>query len=292
MAHLAPMPASELREWLAAGDGLPRADEAEGLDARVLVVDGVPVGGVLTGLDDVGGDRAPTRRRCAVRALQTTLPDDALEHWRAVVVALEDHARAGGADVVTTAVAPSLVPVFQALGYGTTVTSHRKRLDTPPQLQEDRRVAVRAMTDDERAAFVDDVRGLLAAGMVRSGLGLAPGDLPIELEARVAALGDHPPPDDELLVTGTVEGVAVGRLWATLVERDGARDFLGHVIELFPEYRGRRLTPSFVGAMARYVREIGVRDVHLRVYGHDAGARRTYVGAGVAVADVHLRKDL
>jgi hypothetical protein len=35
-----------------------------------------------------------------------------------------------------------------------------------------------------------------------------------------------------------------------------------------------------------------VRDVHLRVYGHDVGARRTFLENGAGVADVHLRKDL
>jgi len=40
------------------------------------------------------------------------------------------------------------------------------------------------------------------------------------------------------------------------------------------------------------VREIGVRDVVLRVYAHDTGARRTFLDNGAGIDDVHLRKDL
>jgi len=112
-----------------------------------------------------------------------------------------------------------------------------------------------------------------------------------DLDARLAALVDDPPPL-ELLMTGTVDGVPVGRAWATLVEKNGALDFLGNTIDLFPEHRGQRLTPSFLGALRRHVQEIGVRDVHLRVYGHDTAARRTFLGAGAGIEDVHLRKEL
>ena len=35
-----------------------------------------------------------------------------------------------------------------------------------------------------------------------------------------------------------------------------------------------------------------MRDVLLRVYAHDTGARRTFLDSGAGVDDVHLRKDL
>ena len=60
----------------------------------------------------------------------------------------------------------------------------------------------------------------------------------------------------------------------------------------FPEFRGQGLTRSFLGALRRHVQEIGVRDVHLRVYAHDSGARRTFVDEGAGIDEVHLRKDL
>ena len=112
------------------------------------------------------------------------------------------------------------------------------------------------------------------------------------MEERLTRLTAVPPPELELLMVGTVDGVMVGRAWATLVERDGALDFYGNTIDLLPEHRGQRLTPSFLGALRRHVHDLGVRDVHLRVYGHDVGARRTFVDAGAGVEDVHLRKDL
>lgn len=292
-ARVAPMPEAELEGWrssrAAAGQPLPEPSDHTRLEAVTLTVDEVAVGGaVLEYGDDTGG------RRCAVRVLQTTLPRDADGHWSAVIGALEAFARARGVALLTTAVPPELARFFGAAGFLATMTSVGKRLDpdSAPELQEDRRVAVRPMDDDERVRFVAEVGDLLRAGMARAGVADADTSLLGEVDARIARLSEDPPPADELLMTGTVDGVAVGRAWATLVETDGALDFHGNTIDLFPEFRGQRLTPSFLGALRRHVQQIGVRDVHLRVYAHDTGARRTYLDNGVGVADVHLRKDL
>lgn len=290
-ARLTPMPPAELEDWRAARrggpDALPEAVPGEELEALVVVVDDVAVGGVLVGCSPTGD-----ARRCSVRALETTIPSDATEVWAAVLTAIADHARDGGADAVITAVPPRLAPLFQASGYRATLTTHAKTLDADAKFQEDRRVAVRPMDAAERRSFAADARGMLEAGMLEAGLLLGP-DAPLErLHERLDRLAEDPLPAEEVLVTATVDGQPVGRCWGTLVERDGGLDFLGHVIELFAPFRGQRLTPSFLGAMSRHVRELDVRDVSLRLYGHDQRARRSFVEAGVALADVHLRRDL
>ncbi|GAA1919017.1 hypothetical protein [Nocardioides hwasunensis] len=253
-----------------------------------MTVDDVQVGGaLLEHADDAG------RQRCAVRVLQTTLPRDADAVWGLVISVLETFVRARGATLLTTAVAPELARVFGLAGFAATMTTVGKRLDpdSAPELQEDRRVAVRPMSADERERFVDDVRDQLRAGMARAGVADADSPQLGSLETRLRGLAVDPPAD-ELLMVGTVEGTVVGRAWATLVERDGALDFHGNTIDLLPEHRGQRLTPSFLGALRRHVHDLGVRDVHLRVYGHDAGARRTFLEQGAGIEDVHLRKDL
>ncbi|MEI5674955.1 MULTISPECIES: hypothetical protein [unclassified Nocardioides] len=287
------MPGTELDEWrasrAASGTPLPEPSGPTELEAVTLTVDEVRVGGALLEYADEAG-----RRRCAVRVLQTTLLRDAPGPWAAAIAALEAHVRARGVTTLTTAVAPELASVFGAAGFRATMTTVGKRLDpaSAVELQEDRRVAVRPMDDDERAVFVADVAEQLRAGMARAGVVDRESSRLGEMEARLVRLSDVPPPPGELLITGTVDGVAVGRAWATLVERDGALDFYGNTLDLFPEHRGQRLTPSFLGALRRHVHELGVRDVHLRVYGHDAGARRTFLDEGAGVRDVHLRKDL
>ncbi len=259
------------------------------LEAVTLTVDDVAVGGALLEHGEDAG-----RRRCAVRVLQTTLPRDADAAWSAAITALEAFARARGVATLTTAVAPELARVFGAAGFHATMTTVGKRLDpdSAPELQEDRRVAVRPMDAGERERFVADVGEQLRAGMARAGVVDPETSQLGELDARLARLSDDPPPAEELLMCGLVDGVVVGRAWATLVEKDGALDFHGNTIDLLPEHRGQRLTPSFLGALRRHVQEIGVRDVHLRVYGHDVGARQTFLDAGAGIADVHLRKDL
>ena len=271
------------------GTPLPEPSAGDYLEAVTLTVDDVQVGGALVEhRDDAGG------RMCAVRVLQTTLPRDAEDAWSAAIAALETFARGRGATLLTTAVAPELASVFGAAGFRATMTTVGKRLDlaSAPELQEDRRVAVRPMDAKERGRFIVEVGAQLRAGMSRAGVVDAGSSRIGALDSQLARLAEDPPPADELLMTGTVDGVPVGRAWATLVERDGALDFHGNTIDLFPEHRGQRLTPSFLGALRRHVQEIGVRDVHLRVYAHDAGARRTFLEQGAGVEDVHLRKDL
>lgn len=283
------MSPAELDEWRAARSGTERAlpESDDGLEALVVLVDDVPVGGVLVACTEEEG-----RRRCSVRVLETSVPASAVEEWAAVLTVIGEHARDGGADAVLTTVPPRLAPVFQAAGFETTVTTHAKRLDADVQFQDDRRVSVRPMDRDERRAFAADATALLRSGMLGAGV-LQSLDVSVDrLEERLARLGDEPVPEGEVLLTGLVDGCPVGRAWGTLVEREGATEFLGNVMELFPEFRGQRLTPSFLGAMSRHVRALDVRGVHLRLYGHDERARRSFLGAGVAIADVHLRKDL
>lgn len=284
---------AELTQWRAAraGDGvpIPEPDDKGRLEAVTVQVDHVDVGGaVFQHIKDADGIR------CLVRVLQTTLPHDATDAWAAVVAALEAHARAHGATTLAAAVAPDLVSIFGKAGFQATMATIGKRLDPTEaaELQEDRRVEVRPMTPAERQRFAEEVREQLYAGMGRAGVVDRSGSRLDEMEDRIAELAADPPPDTELLMTGLVNDIPVGRAWATLVVNDGDLDFFGNTIDLFPEHRGQGLTKSFLGALRRHVHEIGVRDVHLRVYGHDQGARRTFIDNGAGVAEVHLRKDL
>jgi len=109
---------------------------------------------------------------------------------------------------------------------------------------------------------------------------------------RLAGLAGDPAPEDELLLTGVVDGESVGSAWGTLVAHERALDFHGHSIHLAPEHRGQGLSRSFLGAIARYVSDLGLRDVHLRVYGYDQWARGLFVPHAGVLDEVHLRKEL
>jgi GNAT superfamily N-acetyltransferase len=227
--------------------------------------------------------------------LHTTIAHDGRASWVPALAALEEHARRRGAQTLVTAVAPSLAGAFGEAGFQATMTTVSKRLDpgSAPELQEDLRVSVRPMAQPEREVFASEAMTFLRAGMERAGVLAGRGADLAELEERVARLADEPPPADELLMMGLVDGEPVGRAWATLVAgEDGALDFHGNTIDLFPQFRGQGLTRSFLGALRRHVRDIGVRDVLLRVYAHDERPRRTFVDNGAGIDDVHLRKDL
>lgn len=286
------MPATELEQWRAsrAGDGVPVPDlDGDRQEAVIVQVDRVDVGGaVLQYVEEAGSTR------CLVRVLQTTLPHDAADPWAAVVAALEVHARSQGATTLAAAVSASLVPVFGRAGFQATMTTIGKRLDPAEamELQEDRRVAVRPMTGTERHRFAVDVSEQLYAGMQRAGVVDRAAAQLDDLGERIAQLTADPPPGSEVLLTALVDDVPVGRAWATLAPRDGGLEFFGNTIDLFPEHRGQGLAKSLIGALRRHMHELGVRDVRMRIYGHDQDARRTFLDNGAGVAEVHLRKDL
>ena len=294
--RLDPMTPAALDAWRrerAVSGPLPEESSAERQEALSILLDGKQVGRVLLAAAGSGGHPG-----WSVRAIDTSLHSDDTDEWAQVLTAIADHALAHGAAVVDTTVPRRLVPVFQAAGYRTTGTVHAKRLLLQAaHFQDDRRVAVRPMDAAERARFAAEVRELLRAGVLRDGPASLPGG-GVPLADRIDRLdksetSDGSGPDGELLLTATVDGTAVGRVWATMVpDEDGSLDVVGHVLELFPEHRGRRLTPSLLGALARHVRSLGVRDVHLQVHGPDDRARATLERAGLDVADVHLRRDL
>jgi hypothetical protein len=176
----------------------------------------------------------------------------------------------------------------------TTVSKHYAPNAAASELQEDRRVSIRPMSLGERQRFAAEAAGLLRAGMASAGV-LAGEDAPLgELDDQIAGLGADPAPEGELLLMGVVDGVPVGRLWATLVTypEGGGLGFRGNLVELYPEFRGQRLTPSFLGALRRHLLTLDVRDVQGRLYARDANARRTVIEEGARIDDVHLRKDL
>jgi GNAT superfamily N-acetyltransferase len=286
--RLRPMPAGRLVSWRddRRDDApLPPLD-AQDHEALEILVDDTVVGRLL-----IAEDRGVPPGHWVVRALETTLASGDTETWALLLTRIADHARSRGAGTLDTAVHPLVSPASAAAGYRPTATLHAKRLDADAAFQEDRRVSVRAMDAAERAAFVADARTLMTTGALGEVPAGAPGWAAGGLAARLdAVVADRAP--DELLMTGTVDGAPVGRVWATLVTVDDATDFVGHVIEVFDGHRGQGLTPSFLGALAREVRHLGVRDVHVRVPEGDHRVRRWFLDAGVAISDVQVRRDL
>lgn len=288
--RLHPLADADLDAWrrARADAGVPLPEEGA-LEALGVEVDGVRAGAALVEYVEDGDIHG------FVRVLETTLPPEAGAAWAGVIAALEDHARARRAAVLTTAVSPGLAAVFGAAGFLATMATVGKRLaETPfaPELQVDRRVALRPMTDDERRRLAVEGLEAMLPGLERAGVAVRGSARLGELEARLARLGEDPAPDDELLLTAVEGKEVVGRFWATLLRDGDALDVFGNLVELLPQHRGRGLTRSLLGAVRRHLHEFDVRDLHLRVLGHDTGAGRTFRTAGYAVADVHLRKDL
>lgn len=291
VTRLLPMSDEAVAEWRAArataGRGFPEPSEADRLDVLEIELDGVLVGGVALALT------AGEHPSVSIRVLETTLPDDATEHWLAVIGAIERQAQTVGARTVVTAVPARLASAFQQAGFGATMTG----VGTPIDPGSDRltpetdRVGLRPMDDEERRRFVREAREFVSVGMTRAGVLTDPRGASGTVERRLATLADEPPYDEILLVV-TDEGSPVGRVWCTRVVRDGAAAMVINTIDLAPEHRGQGLTPLVLSALETYAREHDLRDVSGRVYAQHTQLRGSLAGFGVGVGEVHLRKDL
>ncbi len=295
LTRLLPMSDEAVAQWRAAreaaGSAFPDATGAGELELLEIVLDDVAVGGVV-----LGHTAADQRPSTSIRLLETTLADEDATHWGVVLGAVEDHARGRGARTLVTAVPPRLAGTFQAAGFVATMSGMGITVEPGSERRTPTtdRVVLRPMDEAERRRFVPEAREFLRAGMTRAGV-LGDPDAPMaEVQQRLVALADDPPPE-EVLLTAEADGAPVGRLWATRVEHgdpvDGS-DLVVNTIDLVPERRGQGLTRLVLSALETYVREQGVRDVRGRVYGHDARARDSLHSLGLGVDDVHLRKDL
>ncbi|MCH1866088.1 hypothetical protein [Nocardioides sp. CFH 31398] len=287
--RLAPLSAADVAAWRAqrevAGDPLPAPETGVVQEVLEVVVDEVAVGGLLLERT-ADGDRS----RCVVRELQTTLDPGDRPRWAAVLAALEDHARAGGAEVVVTAVDLDLTVPLSDAGWRAALTMHAKRLDPGVlELQDDRRVEVRPMDDAERAAWVPDALRALRRGATRAGLSdPAAGGV----EARLLALADGPVDPAELLLVGVLDGEVVGRFWGTSRPGPEGPVLLATTLDLLPGHRGRGVLGSFLGAIRRRLADLGVVEVRLHLLGHHPGLRRAFLGLGVGIHRAVMTKDL
>lgn len=290
VTRLLPMSDEAVTEWSASrsatGQRFPHASEADRLDVLEIEVDGVLVGGVALALT---GGEAPS---VSIRVLETTLPDDATEHWLAVIGAIERHAQAFGARTLVTAVPVRLATVFQQAGFGATMTGVGTAIDPASErlTPETDRVGLRRMDREERGRFVQEAREFVGVGMARAGVLADPRGTAGTVERRLGALAGDPPQDEILLVV-TDDGADVGRVWCTRVERDDEPAMVINTIDLAPEHRGQGLTPLLLSALETYAREHDLRDVSGRVYAQHHELRGSLAGFGVGTDEVHLRKD-
>ncbi len=286
------MSTETVANWRAArtavGATLPQVTAPDVLEFLEILVDEVAVGGVALGRTST--DPHPG---VSIRLLETTLADDDATHWVAVLEAIEQRARALGANTVVTAVPPRLAGAFQQAGFVATMTGVGTTLEpgsgrlTPAT----DRVVLRPMSETERRQFVPEARAFLRTGMQRAGV-LAGAEAPMDpVEERLAALTDDPP-REEVLLTVVVDGAPAGRCWGTLVEHADGVDLVINTVDLLPEHRGQGLTRLVLPALETCVREWGLREVRGRIYGHMSDARSTLASWGVGVDEVHLRKDL
>jgi ribosomal protein S18 acetylase RimI-like enzyme len=163
------------------------------------------------------------------------------------------------------------------------------QLDLSAPVDAPARVALRAMTDDEFAAFFEQLVASYAQDLFDSGAFL---DLASATESS-ARQTDELLPDgrDSLghhLWTADDGGTAVAILWVFV---DGPAAFI-YDIEVRAEQRRRGYGREVLDAGARAAIDLGAEVLGLNVFGHNDGARALYESAGYATTEQTFRISL
>jgi ribosomal protein S18 acetylase RimI-like enzyme len=87
-------------------------------------------------------------------------------------------------------------------------------------------------------------------------------------------------------------GKRVGTLWWAEADRRGRREAYVYSIEIDEAARRRGFARAAFAELERVVRERGVQQIGLHVFGHNAGARRLYDALGFEPASITMRKVL
>ncbi len=153
-------------------------------------------------------------------------------------------------------------------------------------------LALRAMSDEEFAAFREATAADYAEMKVRAGEWERADATRLALEQTDQLLPDGANTPGMLLVTAqSVEDGAVGRAWVALSDppRPGAWIY---AIEVAEAARGKGYGRALLAALEDRVRERGVATLGLNVFGENQTARRLYESAGYATTSLQMRKIL
>jgi ribosomal protein S18 acetylase RimI-like enzyme len=151
------------------------------------------------------------------------------------------------------------------------------------------RIHLRAVRDDELAAFLAAMHVFYAADLERNGA-------LTRAEAEEKARNDHarlfpegrPLGGHHLYVVEDEHGASIGRLW--FADREG--DVFLYAIELDEGVRGRGYGREAMQAFEELARERGTASIWLNVFGGNEVARGLYRSLGFTEASVHMLKRL
>ncbi|WP_433795809.1 GNAT family N-acetyltransferase [Actinoplanes sp. CA-252034] len=154
-------------------------------------------------------------------------------------------------------------------------------------------VRVRPMTATEYDRWQHDLATDYAADQVAAGNWPAAGAYERALEEDAARLPQGAATEGMLILTGTVDGEPIGRLWIGLAHPRGVPDcaFL-YDIEVAAEHRGRGLGRALLAAGEAAAREQGAHALELNVFGANPTAADLYRTSGYQVTTQQMRKDL
>ena len=255
---------------------------------------GIAVGGVDSGAVRLTYSQQAEGCRATITKLQVDLPPQD-KGWTDVLGAIEGHAKSRGAVTVGISSSPDYVGAFHAAGFRTTMMAFSiPSTDVFQELPSDDRMAVRFMDKAERQQFIAEVGEVLDGGMQRAGVLAAETDRE-KLEAALTEMArdsSGTAKDEHLLVVGELNGLPVGRLWATRIVEGEHVDLSFQTVDIFPEHRGRRLLPFFYSALIPLIREVGAQNCRFRLYGDDQRAQDFVLSRSARLLDVRLRKDI
>ncbi|MBC8352065.1 MAG: GNAT family N-acetyltransferase [Planctomycetes bacterium] len=85
-------------------------------------------------------------------------------------------------------------------------------------------------------------------------------------------------------------GTSVGVLWFAVVEQHGIKSAFVYDIEIEPQYRRKGFAEAACNALESRVRELGLTNIGLHVFGNNMGAQALYKKLGFRVTGLNMLK--
>ncbi len=148
------------------------------------------------------------------------------------------------------------------------------------------------MTEAQFDSFIDALLPEYADDKVRAG-DWSEAEAMSKARAQIGALlPDGPATNEHYLFAASSEGRQVGVLWLGEQERAGKRSAFIYEIQIFEQFRRRGYGAQTLSALEEKVRDLGMGEISLHVFGRNQAARNLYAKHGFVEVDVTMAKTI
>ena len=104
--------------------------------------------------------------------------------------------------------------------------------------------------------------------------------------------GLHTPDNYLFEIKAVNRDLTVGYIWFAVVEKNGLKSAFVYDVEIKPEFRRQGYAAAAFKALEPIVLTLGLSEIGLHVFNHNAGAQALYLKLGYGIASINMLKHL